>query len=255
MSALAVHDAQRTLTPGGDQDMKRILVVLILLSAAIESSGQTIVQQFAAVSAGAGTVSDMDLPNPTAEGSVLIGMPLQLSPDVKLVSITDNAPDGGNTYKPVPVAASSCAKRALEIWYCENCKGGVTELKFHLSGHTRASINGFMEVSGLALSSVLDGNGVSLSDGVVAADGSAAGPSIKTTAKDFVIARFFADPPLPTAVKPPLWTYKSSYVYGLNLAPGAYQPTLTGGKAAGGFCMSVAAFKLATPVPAATQQH
>jgi hypothetical protein len=226
--------------------MKKALVTWMLSWAvAAGLSAQTIIQQFAAVSAGAGQVSDMDLPNPTAEGSVLIAMPVQLSPDIKIVSITDNSPDGGNIYKQVPSSTSYCAKRALEIWYCEKCKAGVTELKFHLSGHVRASINGFMEVAGLAVPVALDGQGMVVSDGVASSGGALAGPSLKTTAKDFVIARFFADPPIPTGVSPAAWTYKSSYVYGLNLAPGAYQPTLTGGKASGSFCMSAAAFKLA----------
>lgn len=226
--------------------MKNTLVTCMLLwAAAAALSAQTITQQFAAISAGAAEVSDMDLPNPTAEGSVLIAMPLQLSPDVKIVSISDNAPDGGNIYKQVPGAASFCTKRALEIWYCEKCKGGVTELKFHLSGHVRASINGFMEVAGLAVPAALDGNGVGLNDGAASSAGAFVGPTLKTKAKDFVIARYFADPPIPTGVTPAVWTYKSSYVYGLNLAPGAYQPTLTGGKAGGSFCMSMAAFKLA----------
>jgi hypothetical protein len=226
--------------------MKKTLVTCVLFWAVTAGlSAQTITQQFAAISAGAGEVSDMDLPNPTAEGSVLIAMPMQLSPDIKIVSITDNAPDGGNIYKQVPGAVSSCAKRAVEIWYCEKCKGGVTELKFHLSGHVRASINGFMEVAGLAVPAVVDGKGISLSDGVASSAGAFVGPSLKTTANDFVIARYFADPPIPSGVTPATWTYKSSYVYGLNLAPGAYQPTLTGGKVGGSFCMSMAAFKLA----------
>lgn len=232
--------------------MKKILVTCVLLwAAAAALSAQTITQQFAAISAGAGQVSDMDLPSPTAEGSVLIAMPMQLSPDIKIVSITDNAPDGGNIYKQVPSAASFCAKRVLEIWYCEKCKGGVTELKFHLSGHVRASINGFMEVAGLAVPAVLDGNGVSLNDGVASSAGAFVGPILKTKVKDFVIARYFAGPPIPSGVTPPLWTYKSSYVYGLNLAPGAYQPTLSGGKAGGSFCMSMAAFKVTDSSPAA----
>ena len=230
--------------------MKKTLGAWMLLWAATAGlSAQTITQQFAAISAGAAQVSDMDLPNPTAEGSVLIAMPMQLSPDVKIVSITDNAPDGGNTYKPVPAAGSFCAKRALEIWYCEKCKGGVTELKFHLSGHVRASINGFMEVTGLAVPAALDGDGVSVSDGVASSAGALVGASLKTRAKDFVIARYFADPPLPTGAAPAMWAYKPSYVYGVNLAPGAYQPMLTGGKAGGGFCMSMAAFKLADSSP------
>jgi len=231
--------------------MKKTLVTFIFCWAAAGLSAQTISQQFAAISAGSGTVSDMDLPNPTAEGSVLIASPMQLSPDVKIESITDNAPGGGNIYKPVPGAISFCAKRALEIWYCENCKGGVTELKFHLTGHVRASINGFMEVSGLAVPAKLDGNGVSLNDGIATSAGSFVGPSLKTSAKDFLIARYFVDPPIPTAVTPAAWTYRSTYVYGLNLAPGSYQPTLAGGKAGSNFCMSIAAFKLADAVPAA----
>ena len=231
--------------------MKKTLVALLFWAMTAGLPAQTITQQFAAISAGAGQVSDMDLPNPTAEGSVLIAMPLQLSPDVRLVSITDNAPDGGNTYKAVPGATSFCAKQTLEIWYCEKCKAGVTELKFHLSGHVRASINGFMEVAGLAVPAVLDGNGIAMSDGIVSSAGSFTGPTLKTTARDFVIARYFADPPIPASVTPAVWTYKPSYAYGLNLAPGAYQPTFTGGKAGGGFCISMAAFKLAGPSPAA----
>jgi len=232
--------------------MKKALAVLFLFSA-IAASAQTILQQFAAISAGAADVSDMDLPNPTAEGSVLIASPMQLSPDIKILKITDNAPDGGNIYKQVPGALSLCSKKVLEIWYCEKCKGGVTELKFHLTGHVRASINGFMEVTGLAVPAALDGDGVSLSDGVASNAGTLAGPTIKIKARDFVIARFFSDPPIPTAVTPAAWTYKTSYVYGLNLAPGAYQPTLTGGKPGGSFCMSIAAFKLAASTPAATR--
>jgi hypothetical protein len=228
--------------------MKNTLVMLVLCGAAAALQAQTITQQFAAISAGSGTVSDMDLPNPTAEGSVLIAMPMQLSPDVKIESITDNAPDGGNTYKPVPGAMSSCTKRALEIWYCEKCKGGVTELKFHLTGHVRASINGFMEVAGLAVPATVDGKAAILNDGTASSAGSFVGPSL-----NFVIARYFADPPIPKEVTPALWTYKSSYVYGLNMAAGSYQPTLTGGKAGGGFCMSIAAFKLADSAPAAKQ--
>ena len=78
-------------------------------------------------------------------GSVLIAMPVQLSPDIKVISVTDNAPAGGNTYKQVVGATASCGKKSLEIWYCENCNPEVTELKFHLSGHVRASLNGFFE--------------------------------------------------------------------------------------------------------------
>ncbi len=77
--------------------MKKNLLLFLLLWAGVDLSAQTVLQQFTAVSSGAGTVSDMDLPQPTAKGSVLIAMPVQLSPDIKLISVTDNAPDGGNT--------------------------------------------------------------------------------------------------------------------------------------------------------------
>jgi hypothetical protein len=223
-------------------DMKKTLLILVLLWAGAELSAQTIVQQFAAVSAGAGEVTDMDLTKPTGKGSVLIVMPGQLSPGINVVKITDNAPDGGNTYKQVSGATSACEKQPLEIWYCENCKADVTELKFHLSGNVKASINAFLEVSDMPLSSVLDG-GAQVSDGTGTSEGFEVGPSITTTATDFVIARYSSTAPRPTGVSPSSWTYKTTYVYQLNAAPGTYQPKLTGGSAESRFCMSTAAFK------------
>jgi hypothetical protein len=228
--------------------MRKRLLILLLLCGGVELSAQTIVQEFAAISAGAGTVSDMDLTTPTAEGSVLIAMPLLLSPGIKVLSVTDNAPAGGNTYKQVPAANSSCGNQSLDIWYCEKCNSGVTELKFHLSAHVRASINGFLEVSNIALSSPVDGSGVHVSDGTATSGGSEVGPSIKTTAKDFIIARYFSSSPGPTGVTPAGWTFKTSYVYMLNAPAGTYQPTLTGGRAGGSFCMGMAAFKAASSV-------
>ena len=194
-------------------------------------------------------VSDMDLNQPTGPGSVLIAMPEMLSPGIKVLSVTDNAPDGGNTYKQVKDATSSCENRQVEIWYCENCKAGVTELKFHLSGHVRGSINGFFEVSGLALSSVLDGSGAQVSDGTSTSEGTEIGPKITTTATDFMIARYSSSA-RPTAVSPADWTYKPAYAFGNHLPPGSYQPTLTVGSAGGNFCMSMAAFKTASQPPA-----
>jgi hypothetical protein len=173
-------------------------------------------------------------------------MPTILSPGMKVLSVTDDAPDGGNTYKQVPGAFSSCANKAVDIWYCENCKPGVTELKFHITDDARGVISSFLEVSNMALSSVLDGSGAHVSDGTATSGGLQVGPSITTTAKDFIIARFFPAAPLPTGVTPVSWTYNPSYVYLLNAPPGTYQPTLTGGKAAGSFCMSMAAFKTRT---------
>lgn len=237
--------------------MKQLGVALLLVWGGIQLSAQTIVQQFTALSAGAGEIqtSDMDLVQPTAKGSTLIAMPEQLSPDVKVVSVTDNAPDGGNTYKQVKNASSSCSKRSVDIWYCENCNPGVTELKFHLSGNVRGSVNTFLEVSDLALANVLDSEGVQITDAPVASDGREVGPKIVTTATDFVIARHSATP-FPSRVSgvtSPQWIYKPTYVYGLSLPPGTYQPILTGGKG-GSFCMSVAAFK-AAPHSAATEPH
>src|ERR1700682_6277863 len=124
---------------------EQLLILLLLLWGGLQLSAQTIVQQFVAISTG-GEVSDMDLSQPTDKGSVLIAMPVLLSPGVKVLSVTDNAPDGGNTYKQVSGASSSCAKKSLDIWYCENCNPGVTELKFHLSDRVKASINAFLEV-------------------------------------------------------------------------------------------------------------
>lgn len=225
--------------------MKSTLLVLMALCA-IQLSGQTIVQQFSAVSRGTGVVSDMDLA-PTAKGSVLIAMPLELSPGVKVLSVTDNAPDGGNTYKQVPGASSSCGKRVLDIWYCERCNPGVTELKFHLSDHVDASINAFIEVAGLTSPAIIDGSGVHLTDGTATGEGLETGPSITTTAKDFIVARYFSSAPMPTAVTPEPWSFNPSFVYVSSGASGSYRPTLTGAKAASQFCMSMAAFTAAAP--------
>ena len=189
----------------------------------------------------------MDI-EPTSKGSTIIAMPFQLSPGVKVESVTDNAPDGPNTYKQVSGASSSCPEGPIDIWYCEKCNPGVTELQFHLSGHVKASINSFLEVSNLAVSSTLDGNGAQVSNGKANSAGQLVGPSIKTTATDFVVARFFSDTPYPTGVTPEAWTFKPSYAYVLKASPGTYQPTLTGGGAGGGYCMSMAAFKIA-PTP------
>jgi len=223
--------------------MTKRLLIFLLLWGGVRLSAQTIVQEFAAVSAGAGTVSDMDLTTPTTEGSVLIAMPMLLSPGIKVLSVTDNAPAGGNTYQQVSAASSSCGNQSLDIWYCEKCNPGVTELKFHLSAHVRASINGFLEVSKIAPSSPVDGSGVHLSDGTATSAGLEVGPRITTTAKDFIIARYFSSVPGPTGVTPAGWTFKTSYVYMLNAPAGTYQPTLTGGRAGGNFCMGMAAFK------------
>ncbi|MGB8597845.1 MAG: hypothetical protein WCD48_20290 [Candidatus Sulfotelmatobacter sp.] len=228
--------------------MGRKLLVFLLFCGGVELSAQTVVQQFVAVSAGAGTVSDMDLPKPSGKGSVLIAMPVLLSPGVKVLSVSDNAPDGGNTYKQVPGTSSSCAEKSLDIWYCENCNPGVTELKFHLSDHVKGSLNAFLEVSGMALSSVLDGTGAQVSNGTATSGDLEVGPSITTTTKDFIIARYFSTAPLPTGVTPAGWKYSTSYVYFLNAPSGTYQPTLTGGRAAGSFCMGMAAFKTAAAV-------
>jgi len=236
--------------------MQRLVVAFLLLWGGTQLSAQTIVQQFSALSAGAGQTSDMDLVQPTAKGSTLIAMPEQLSPDVKVLSVTDNAPDGGNTYKQIKNASSSCAKRAVDIWYCENCNPGVTELKFHLSGNVRGSVNTFLEVSDLALSGVLDGDGAHITDAPVGSDGREVGPKIQTTSTDFVIARH-SSTPFPSIIKgatPADWVYKPTYVYGLNLPAGTYQPILTGSKNGGTFCLSVAAFKVAGH-GAAPDQH
>lgn len=244
--------------------MKRLLLVILFSCRALTMSAQnsapivqanhepTIVQHVVAVSRGAGTVSDMDI-SPTAKGSILIAMPMQLSPGIKVLSVTDDAPDGGNTYKQLSGSTSSCAKQSMEIWYCESCKEGVTELKFHLSDHVRGSINALLEVSGLAFPAVPDGKGAQISDGVVSKTGSLAGPSIKATMTDFVIDRYFAEPPLPTAVTPSIWTYNTSYAYAMSIPLNTYQPTLTGGKPLSNFCMSMAAFKVADPVTTAEQ--
>jgi hypothetical protein len=225
---------------------EKFLILVLLLWGGVALSAQTIVQQFRAISRG-GETSDLDLEQPTGKGSVLIAMPVLLSPGPKVLSVTDNAEGGGNTYKQVPGVTSTCANRTVDIWYCENCNPGVTELKFHLSGPSQGSVNAFVEVSNMALSSVVDGNGVHVSDATATSAGLEVGPSITTTAKDFIIARYFPTEPIPTGITPAAWTYTTSYAYLLDAPPATYQPTLTGGKAAGNFCISMAAFKTAPP--------
>ena len=227
--------------------MKGKLLIFLLLWGGVDVSAQTILQQFVSVGS-AGDVIDMDLPVPSKKGSVLIAMPGVITPGMKVVSITDNAPAGGNTYKQVPGAASSYGGRSLDIWYCENCNPDVTELKFHVSAFARGSINTFLEVSGLALSSVIDGTGVNLSDGTGTNDGLKVGPSITTTAPDFIIARFLSTGTNPGGVTPASWKYKTTHVFIEKALPGTYQPTLTGGSPGGNFCMSMAAFKAGAPV-------
>jgi hypothetical protein len=224
------------------------LFVVMLLWAGLDVSAQTILQQFVSVGS-AGKVIDMDLPQPSRKGSALIAMPGPITPGVKVVSITDNAPAGGNTYKQVPGSESMVQGKSVGIWYCENCNPDVSELKFHLSDYSRGAINVFLEVSDLALSSVLDGSGVVVSDGT-GKDNGLQGPSIKTSAPDFIVGRFMATGLNPTGVTPAAWTYKTTHVFLQNADPGNYQPTLTGGTPAGAFCMSIAAFKVSSHVQA-----
>jgi hypothetical protein len=193
----------------------------------------------------------MDVPKATRAGSTLIAMPGPMSATVKVSSITDNAPAGSNLYKQVPGAASACGKQSLDIWYCEKCNPGVTELKYHFSGHVM-SVNTFLEVADLALSSPVDGNGANVTDGTASGDGVETGPAIKTTANDFIIARYASAEP-PTAVTPKPWALKSTYVYAVNAPAGTHQPTLTGGGAKSNFCISLAAFKVAASGAASPQ--
>jgi len=229
--------------------MKKDLLILLLLWGGVAVSAQTIVQQVTSLSQAA-RVSPMELKEPTGKGNVLIATSAILTPGIRVLKVTDDAPDGGNVYQQVAGAASSCAKKSVDIWYCENCKAGVTELKFYLSDAATVSVNAFLEVSDMALSSVLDGSGAHVSDGTVSSEGLEVGASITTTAQDFIIARYFPTPPLPTGVTPAAWTYTPSYVYLLNAPAGTHQPTLTGAKAAGSFCMSMAAFKTAASAAA-----
>ena len=226
-----------------------LVIMLGTLLGSSNSSAQTIVQQFTAVSAGADLTTDMDLISPTLKGSLIITIPELLTPNIKVLSITDNAPDGSNTYKQVTTANSTCPGGSITIWYCQNCNPGATELKFHNNEHTRASLNSFLELSDMALSDVLDGAGVQVSTGVGTSAGLEVGPTLKTTTQDFVIARFSSTAPRPKGATPSSWTFKPAYVYQQNAPAGNYQPTLTGGSSESKFCMSMAAFKT-KPTPA-----
>jgi len=224
--------------------MRVKLLAVLLLCGGVRLSAQTIVQEVTVLSQGA-HVSPVELKAPTGKGNLIIAMSTMLNPGLKVVSVTDDAPDGGNVYKQIAGASSSCANKPIDIWYCENCKPGVAELRFHLSAAAIASAYSVLELSNMALSSVVDGSGGQVSDGTATSAGQQVGASITTTARDFIVARYFPSAPRPTGVTPAAWTYNPSYVYVLNAPPGTYQPTLTGAKADGSFCMSVAAFKTA----------
>jgi hypothetical protein len=226
--------------------MKKYLMLLLLLPA-FKLTAQTVVQQMVSVGS-AGQVVDLDLPKPTQKGNLLIAMPGPLSAGIKVVSVTDNQ---GDTFKQIPGAVASADGKTLEIWYAENCREDVHELKFHMSEFARGSINAVLELSGLATYGALDGEGVHLSDGTGTPDGLQLGPSLKTSATDFIIARFVSNTPYPSGVTPSGWTYKTSYVYFPHGAPGDYQPTLTGGKGSA-YSMSMAAFKVSAKTAVGT---
>jgi len=224
--------------------MIKRLLTLLFLCGGMHLSAQTIRQEFVSIGAPADVV-DMDLPKPSAKGSTLIAMPGPISAGIKVTSVTDNK---GDTFKEVPGAASLAEGKSLQIFYCENCNGEVTELKFHMSAFAKnGSINTLLEVADLAPSTVLDGSGAEVSDGTATSDGFEVGPSLTTTANDFVIARYSSASPLPKSVSPAAWTYKTTHVYLQKSAPGTYQPKLAGGKAGNKFSMSMAAFKAASP--------
>lgn len=226
---------------------KTLLMLSLLLLGGVHLSAQTVVQEFVSIGAPADVI-DMDLPKPSAKGSVLIAMPGPLFPGITVASVTDNK---GNTYKQVPGAASSSEGKSLQIFYCENCNPGVTELKFHMSSFAKGSINTFLEVAGLALSSLLDDGGAQVSDGTATGDGVEVGPSITTTANAFVIARYSSAAPLPKGVTPAAWAYKTTHVFVQRAAPGTYQPKLSEAAPGSKFSMSMAAFKAADVVAAA----
>jgi hypothetical protein len=230
--------------------MRKKLLVFLLLMGGVELSAQTIVQQFVSLTRAEALQPHIDI-LPTHAGSLIIVMPGPLNSGITVVSVEDNATTGSSTYKQVPGAASSSTGRnsALDIWYCENCNAGATEIKINLSAPAKGSMNAFLEVSNMALSSALDGGGVNLSNGTGSSAGLEVGPSITSTAKDFVIARYVSTFTSPTGVTPAAWTYKSTYVYMLNGPAGTYQPTLTGASPGASFCMSMAAFKIGTTVP------
>lgn len=230
--------------------MMKKLLIFLLLSGGVGLSAQTIVQQFVSLTRAEALQPHIDI-SPTRTGSLIIVMPGPLSSGIKVVSVEDNATAGSSTYKQVPGAASSSSgmNAALDIWYCENCKPGATEIKINLSAPTRGSINAFLEVSHMTSSSALDGSGVYLTDGTGTSAGLEVGPSITTTATDFIVARYASTFTSPTGVTPAAWTYKSTYVYVPKGPAGTYQPTLTGASPAGSFCMSMAAFKIAASAP------
>lgn len=222
--------------------MKKLLL-LSLLWGGVGLAAQTIVQQSTILSQGSAGLSLIELEKPTAKGDVLIAMSTVLSPGNAVLSVTDDAPGGSNVYKKIEGASASCATKPVDIWYCEKCKGGVSEVKFNMSNASMI-VNSFLEVSDLATSAALDGS-AHVSDGTATGAGQEAGGSIKTTARDFIIALYFPTAPRPTGVTPVAWTFNPSYVYVKSGAPGTYQPTLTGAKPSGQYCMGMAAFKAA----------
>lgn len=217
---------------------KTILILSLLLWGGVALSAQTIVQQLTSLSQGAHD-SLMELKEPTSKGSLLIALSTIVSPGVRVLTVTDDAQGGSNVYKKIAGASSSCANKFIDIWYCENCKPGATVVTFHQT-EASASVISFLEVSNMASSSVLDGSGAQVSDGTATSAGLELGPSFKTTATDFIVSAYF---PPPSGLTSAAWKFSPSFAYAQNEPPGTYQPTLTGAKPNGNFCIGVAAFK------------
>jgi hypothetical protein len=224
---------------------KNLLLLSLLLPASVASSAQTVLQQFTSLSQGSVHRSFIELKQPTRKGSVLIAIPMFVAPNIRVLKVSDDGPEGGSVYHKIEAAAASCANKFVDIWYCENCKAGVTEIKMELSD-TAQGLNSFLEVADLAPSAAIDGPGAHVSDGTATIAGQAPGASITTSAQDFVLAAYF---PPAAGITPASWAFTRSFAYLQSAPPGTYQPTLTGAKP-GNYCMAMAAFKAATTASA-----
>jgi hypothetical protein len=97
--------------------------------------------------------SDSVVVLPTLAGDLLV-VGITLAALGSVISITDNAPGGGNAYES-DVRASDPSTESAEIWYARNSRAGATEVTVTLSA-APSFVMWFTELSGLDPTSPLD---------------------------------------------------------------------------------------------------
>jgi hypothetical protein len=123
------------------------------MSCSTQAPPVALVQSAAAAATGSGTVFRLNT-QATGGGNLLaVGLSIfEISGAACVVSITDNAPGGGNVYSSAGAFASDSASGGAEIWYAANSRAGATQMTITLragcSGRRPATY--FAEFSGVA---------------------------------------------------------------------------------------------------------